>query len=389
METNIARGTAARHSLRFFSDDKMNDTSQTDGTGPGSDPAPGSKPGVGRHPAGDDFSIPVTVSAAAAQGLAPLYQARKLMPRQTRPVSLADWDRKNAQASAFIGPLNEAVARRLEVAISAISLGRVPAIRIRPRNHAPDGRLLVYLHGGGYALFSAATVLAVPSLLATATGIEVVSVDYTLAPRGNWRMVTDQVLAVWRALLDAGVRADATALFGDSAGGGLAAGTVLKMRDEGLPLPAALYLLSPWSDLAEGGDSYDTLAASDPSLEAESLSWAAAAYADVGDHRHPYVSPVYGDYSRPYPPTLIQVGTREIFLSHAVRLYQAIHAGGHPAILDVYEGMPHVHQGLIPDAPESRTAIARAAEFIDTHLARADGARAPQEPDLGRTAVHV
>lgn len=326
-----------------------------------------------------DFTIPSTVSAAAAQGLAAMYSARKGMPPFERPTSLADWDRKNAQASAFIGPSNEALAKRLCVTTSADDFGGVPVIRIRPKDYRPDGRLLVYLHGGGYALFSAATVLGLPALVATATGMEVVSVDYTLAPRGNWRTVTDQVLAVWRALLDAGAHPEASAIFGDSAGGGLATGSVLKMRDEGQPTPAALYLMSPWSDLADGGDSYATLAAADPSLDPETLSWAAAAYADASDQRHPHVSPVYGDYTQAFPPTLIQVGTREIFLSHAVRQYQAIRAGGQEAILDIYEGMPHVHQGLIPDAPESRTAIARAAEFFDTHLTRADGLRASKE----------
>jgi monoterpene epsilon-lactone hydrolase len=326
-----------------------------------------------------DFTIPGTVSAEAAQSLEAIYRARKSMPVFERPRSLADWDRKNEQVSAFIAPMHLALARRLCITSSEEVLGGIPVLRIRPKDYHPDGRLLVYLHGGGYVLFSAAAVLAVPALLAAATGAEVISIDYTLAPRGDWRTVTGEVLNVWRALLAANTTAQAMAIVGDSAGGGLAAGSVLRMRDEGLALPAALHLLSPWSDLAEGGDSYETLSAADPSLDAQSLSWAAAAYADPGDQRHPYVSPVYGDYSRPFPPTLIQVGTREIFLSHAVRQYQAIRAGGHVAILDVYEGMPHVHQGSIPEAPESRTAIARAAEFLDGYLTRTDGPRASQE----------
>lgn len=317
-----------------------------------------------------EFAIPGTVSAAAAQALAPIYRARETMPAFARPASLADWDRKNAQASAFIGPLHLALAQRLGVTTVADRLGGVPVLRVRPSVNQAGGRRLIYLHGGGYVLFSAATVLAVPALLATATGLEVLSIDYTLAPRGGWRLVTDQVLAVWRALLASGAPAEACAIVGDSAGGGLAAGSVLKMRDQGLPMPAALYLLSPWSDLAEGGDSYGTLAAADPSLDAQTLAWAAAAYADPAEHRHPQVSPVYGDYTAPFPPTLIQVGTREIFLSHAVRQYQAIRGGGHEAVLDVYEGMPHVHPGVIPEAPESRIAIARAAEFLAARLAR-------------------
>ena len=92
------------------------------------------------------------------------------------------------------------------------------------------------------------------------------------------------------------------------------------------------------SDITAAGDSYATLASADPILNVTSLRWGAEAYAPLGDQKNPYVSPVYGDYSKAFPPTLIQVGTREIFLSNAVRQYQAIRGGGHEAVLDVYEG---------------------------------------------------
>ena len=106
----------------------------------------------------------------------------------------------------------------------------------------------------------------------------------------------------------------------------------------------------------------------DPVLDAESLSWSADVYADPKDQKNPYVSPVYGDYTKAFPPTLIQGGTREIFLSNFVRQYQAIRGGGHEAVLDLYEGMPHVFQGVTPDSPETRTAIGRAADFFARHL---------------------
>lgn len=83
---------------------------------------------------------------------------------------------------------------------------------------------------------------------------------------------------------------------------------------------------------------------------------------------HPYVSPVYGNYSLPFPPTLIQGGTREVFLSNFVRHYQAIRDGGHEAVLDLYEGMPHVFQRLAPNAPETRIGINRAAAFSKQNL---------------------
>lgn len=103
-------------------------------------------------------------------------------------------------------------------------------------------------------------------------------------------------------------------------------------------------------------------------LDRDSSAWDASAYADPQDQRNPYVSPVYGDYAKAFPPTLIQGGTREMLLSNFVREYQAIRGGGHEAVLDLYEGMPHVFQGSIPNAPETRAAIARAAVFFKEHL---------------------
>ena len=241
-------------------------------------------------------------------------------------------------------------------------------MRLRPAGYKNTGRILIYLHGGGYTRFSAHSRLGPPALVAAATGIEVISVDYTVAPRGNWKAVTDQVLSVWKALLAKGIAPTRIGMFGDSAGGGIAAGSVLKMRDRGLALPGALYLMSPSCDVTQQGDSYLTLASVDPVLDRESSSWGANAYADPQDQKNPYVSAVYGDYAKAFPPTLIQGGTREMLLSNFVREYQAIRSGGHEAVLDLYEGMPHVFQGSVPNTPEARTAIARAASFFKEHL---------------------
>jgi acetyl esterase/lipase len=315
------------------------------------------------------YAIPPTVSPEAQAALGQVYGLLQQMAGapQARPLTQEDWDTRNARVSAMVRPLVEGVAEAVGVTLQDDVAGGVPVLRITPPGYTPRSRTLIYAHGGGYVLFSARTSLTVPALLALASGDEVISVDYTLAPRGNWRTVTHQVIAAYRSVL-AERSPDQVGLFGDSAGGGLVAGAVLKMRDQKVPLPGALYLLSPWSDITDAGDSYSTLASADPSLIAESLKWGADAYAEPGDQTHPYVSPAYGDYAKPFPPTLIQGGTREIFLSHFVRQYQAIRSGGHEAVLDLYEGMPHVFQALAPWIPETRTAMRRAATFLDNHL---------------------
>jgi acetyl esterase/lipase len=343
-------------------------------TGAGA-PAPGQEP----DPPVDRYAIPATVSPEAAAALKTLYFLKAGLPDPGPPETIADWDERNLIVEIPVAILGSAVAASLGVTVATgDTLGGVPVVRVRPAGYRPGSRLLVYVHGGGYVSLSARTALVVPAQLAAATGCEVISVDYTLAPdrdwprgmRRSWQVAIDEMLSVWRALLDGGARPDAIGLGGDSAGGGLAAGSVLKMRDEGLSLPGALHLLSPWSDITLTGDSYATLAAADPLLSLDEIEWDGNAYADPADQKHPYVSPVYGDYSKPFPTTLIQVGTREIFLSNAVRHYQAIRLGGHEAVLDVYEGMPHVFQFAIPGTPEADTAIRRAAQFFDAHLAR-------------------
>ncbi len=316
----------------------------------------------------DRFSVPSTVSPEAAAQLAKLYARLAHAPKRERPKTQEDWDRANAQLAAIATPMSTATADALHVTRTEDRLGGVPVLRVRPQNYKAGGPVILYLHGGAYTFLSAATSLSIPALMGTATGHEVISVDYTLAPRADWHVVTDQVVAVWKAVLASGAKPQSVGMMGDSAGGALAAGSVLKMRDQHLPLPGALYLISPGADISGAGDTYTTLATADPILSSESTSWSAEAYAAVADQKNPYVSPVYGDYTQAFPPTLLQVGTREHLLSSSVREYQAVRSGGHEAVLDVYEGMPHVWLSLIPQAPETKVAVKRAADFFASHL---------------------
>ena len=314
------------------------------------------------------FQVPATVSPEAARDLTAIYAVTSKQPPATKPASIEDWDRQREALDKRMIPASNAIVAKLGASVQDDQLGGVPVVRIRPAGYKPNGRTLIYLHGGGYTRFSAHSRLGPPALAAVATGDEVISVDYTVAPRGNWKTITDQVLSVWKAILAKGVAPTGIGMFGDSAGGGIAAGSVLKMRDQGLPLPGALYLMSPSCDITQQGDSYQTLSGVDPVLDLDSSAWGANAYADPQDQKNPYVSAVYGDYAKAFPPTLIQGGTREMLLSNFVREYQAIRGGGHEAVLDLYEGMPHVFQGSVPNTPETRTALARAAAFFSQHL---------------------
>ena len=314
--------------------------------------------------------IPDTVSPQARAAMERLAKAATQQSAFTmQPKTLDEWDARNRAAQAFVMALDKPVLDRLAPQVSEVMLGGVPALRVEPKGGAPKSPVLVYVHGGGFTLFSARSTLGGAAMMAASSGLTVYSIDYTVAPRGNWKTATGQVGAAYRALLAQGHSPKRIGMFGDSAGGNIVAASVLKLRDEGAPMPGALVLLSPVTDLTGRGDTRRTLAAADPMLRSDDLDPGRMAYA-AGEATNPYVSPVYGDYSKGYPPTLIQAGTREILLSDAVRQYQAIAGAGGTAVLDVYEGMPHVFQAVIPGSPESDAAYRRAAAFWKPHLGR-------------------
>jgi acetyl esterase/lipase len=316
------------------------------------------------------LEVPDTVSPEARKYLESLPDPASI-PQWPAPDDAVAWKRLWDAGEAASEPKVKATLRRYEPVVARRLLGGVTVMDVKPKGWKNNGKVLVHLHGGGYTLYSAHSRLQSSVPAADATGMRVISVDYTVAPAGKWPKVTDEVLAVMAALQKEGYRMKDIAIFGESAGGGLSAGSVLKMRDKGLEMPAAVVLWSPWSDLADRGDSAITLRNLDPAhVYAKHLKPAAAAYADPKDHKHPYVSPVYGDYSKGFPPTLVQGGTHEIFLSHFVRHHRAIQDAGGSAQLDLYDGMPHIFQirPEMAEAPETRTFYKTMVGFLKRHL---------------------
>ena len=170
------------------------------------------------------------------------------------------------------------------------NLGGVPVVEIASENWKENGKVLVYVHGGGYV--TGGPDFGLGGWVSGETGLRIISVGYTLAPEAKWDQISDQVVSVLRAVEAQGYAPKNIAVLGDSAGGGLAAGAILKMRDRGLGIPGALVLWSPWADITETGDTYVTLKRADPLLDYKVLlKKAADAYADPKDQKNPYVSP--------------------------------------------------------------------------------------------------
>jgi acetyl esterase/lipase len=314
--------------------------------------------------------VPDTVSPEFQELLKKLPDPA-LRPAFPAPDDVDGWKRFHQAREKDSEPRVERILKEHEPTLTERKLGGVPVLDIKPKGWADTRKVVVYLHGGAYTMGSSRSSLIKTVPAAAATGFRIISVDYTVAPRAKWQRITDEVITVVQALTMEGHALKDIALFGDSAGGGMAPGVVLKMRDKKLGMPAAVVVWSPWADITETGDTYATLKHAEPTYLYEPiLKPAAAAYADPKDQKHPYVSPVYGDYTRGFPPTLIQGGTKEIFLSNFVRLYQAVDAAGQTVKLDLYEGMPHVFQGQLPEAPESRLALKKMREFLLLHLGK-------------------
>ena len=316
--------------------------------------------------AAQDFTFPVTISAEAREAGAAFQRGSEMLPA---PDDLDGWQEVWSHNEKEEGAAAKALVDEFKATVIEIELNGVPVLDVKPKDWTDNGKVLIYTHGGAYGLFSAYSTMSGVVPVAELTGLRIISVDYTVAPKAQWQATTSQVVSVIRALIDEGYSPNDIAIYGDSAGGGLAAGSILKAQDEGIGQLAAVVLWSPWSDITENGDTYSTLADADPVLNYKNtLQNPADAYANPKDQKHPYVSPVYGDYSKGFPPTLIQVGTKEIFLSNSVRHYQALDQAGVEVKLDPYEGMWHVFQAFHWRLPESELARQKMAKFLRKHL---------------------
>jgi acetyl esterase/lipase len=293
-----------------------------------------------------------------------LAAATKSAPRSAEEFAALRVE-EETRADASNGPL----LQKLGVSVSEMQVGGIQLLELRPPNYQDDGTLVIYVHGGGFVLGSAKSSAALAAMMAAATGKRMLSVDYTIAPQARWPQAIDQVTAVYQALLKQGHAAKSIGIVGESAGGNIAAASVLKLRDQGMELPAAMVLLSPGLDVTMRGDTWTTLSAADPVLsDPVSLEAAFELYAPKADRTNPYISPIYGDFSKGYPPLLLQAGTKEIVLSDSVRLHRALRAAGIEATLDLYEGMPHVFQGYMRDTPEQKASFEEQRRFWARHL---------------------
>jgi acetyl esterase/lipase len=241
----------------------------------------------------------------------------------------------------------------------------------------PDGSeygVIFYLHGGGYVACSAATDRPVTAALARLAGRRVFSLDYRLAPEHRFPAAVDDAFAAYRWLLEAGVLPRSLALAGTSAGGGLTLGLLLRIRDEGWPLPACAVCFSPWTDLTGGGASVRLNDGRCATLRPENITVFARAYLGGSSPRNPYASPLFGDLDN-LPPLLLQVASTELLLDDARQVHDKIQRAGGRSRLEVFDGVFHAWQMLDGLMPEARVALQQAAAFVNEPAQAAQHAR--------------
>lgn len=227
-----------------------------------------------------------------------------------------------------------------------------------------EDKVILYLHGGGYALCSANTHRPLAASIGKAAGVKVLFPEYRLAPEHPFPAAIEDAVNVYRWLLRQGYDPSNIIFAGDSAGGGLSIAATLVLRDQNEPLPRAIVCLSPWVDLTSSGESYLKNNKLDPYLTLQGVRDAAHMYAGKETPLdHPLISPVFADLTG-LPPLFIQAGNHEILLSDAELLVKQARQAGVDVTFKVWAGMWHVWQISGDKLPEAKKAISEIGEFI-------------------------
>lgn len=234
-----------------------------------------------------------------------------------------------------------------------------------PETSVREEAAYIDLHGGSLVFGGGEACRAGAQMQSDQHGVRCYGVDYRMPPQHPYPAALDDCLAAYRYVLER--HAPASIIIGGrSAGGNLAAAMVLRARDEGLPLPAGLVLLSPEVDLTESGDSFEVNQMVDVVLPLP-LMPINRLYAGGADLSHPYLSPLFGDLTG-FPATFLQTGTRDLFLSNTVRMHRALRRAGVLADLHVFEAMPH--GGFGGGTPEDRELAEEVSRFVQARWGR-------------------
>lgn len=300
--------------------------------------------------------------AAASARMGPAAPA----PAPTPPVSdKAAWKAYIAGFDKMFEPMAERRLAKTRAKIDKTMMGEGVVYVGTPQTLRHPGRALITIHGGAWTIGGGLSAKADAAEMADRSGCVVFSVDYRMPPDHPYPAALDDCLSAYREVIKT-YDPKKVAISGISSGGNLVGAVTLKLRDAGLPLPGAAIILTPVSDLSQLSDTWATNMGVDPIVTRHTYAQNAL-YTAGRDIRDPYLSPRLGDFTKGFPPTLLQSGTRDILLSDTVLMHRALVKAGIEAELHVWEAMPHA--GFGGDTPEDREVVEQVLKFMDKHLA--------------------
>ena len=232
---------------------------------------------------------------------------------------------------------------------------------------ASDDKVVLYLHGGGYAIGSIKSHRYLMQNISRHSGAKTLGIDYRLAPENPFPAALEDATRAYRWLLAQGYKPENIAIGGDSAGGGLTLATLINLRDQGDPLPAAGVLISPWTDMTGEADSVTSRADSDPMVKPDGLFSLGGQYLNGADPKTLLASPLFAGMNG-LPPLCIHVGGREILYDDAITVAKkARHVGVEVELLDEPE-LFHVWHAFAPMLEEGQQAVEKIGAFLKAKL---------------------
>ena len=285
---------------------------------------------------------------------------RALLTAKPRPVGWAERRRRLDEIGATWPVASD-------VALTAVDIDGIPG-EWSTVPGSDSSRVLMFFHGGGYCSGSIVSHRRMVSEAGRAAGVRTLAVGYRLAPEHPFPAAFDDAVTAWHFLRHQGIAPEHVVVAGDSAGGGLSLALSMALRERNEPLPACLWLVSPWTDLTMSGSTLLTKDAVDPLIHRGYLGELADAYLHgATDRKDPRVSPLFGDLSQ-LPPMLIQVGSDETLLDDAVRLAAGAGAAAAAVTLEIWPHMIHAWHVWNARLEAGRLALGSAGRFMREHL---------------------
>ncbi|GAA3790857.1 alpha/beta hydrolase [Amycolatopsis tucumanensis] len=243
------------------------------------------------------------------------------------------------------------------------TVGGVPGIWALPAG-ADRSQVMLYTHGGGFAVGSASSHRKLAAHVAKAAGVTAFVLDYRRAPEHPHPAQVEDGVAAFTALTERGIRPQDITTIGDSAGGNLAIAIPLALRERGLPPPGRVIAFSPWLDMENSGETLVTNDATDALISVPLLDGMIAGVLADGkiDPRTPLANPLYADFTG-FPRLYVNAGSAESLLDNATRVAAKAEAAGVDVTLSIGEGMQHVFPFLAGNAPEADAEIAAIAKW--------------------------